>query len=272
MINYQIDPETRPSTIGPQFTGHFQILLDAPQGLVPFIPTKENIETSGKEPESPIKVYEDPTSVTTSTSTSPAETAVGEIISPPSSSSSSTALIKTNGSTQSSVQIKKEDNDETNSLHLSSNLNIRRNLYDSTADAIALHDESQRQLSALNTRTYNCYTCGDDTTKIRYHNLRSKQTLSPLCFKNGFFPSNFSSADFIKIIKAQSSATEWTDQEVLLLMEGVEMFEDDWEAIAYHVGTRDKESCIVKFIQLPIEDPYLVQGYKDTLKRKTRWK
>lgn len=253
LINYQIDPETRPSTIGPQFTGHFQILLDAPQGLVPFVPASNSEESkSGKTPEETVTVYEDPTKEEDE------------------EENAASTLTLTNGSTkpETAVTIKTENEETKPSVSsLSSNLNIRRNLYDSTADAIALHDESQRQLSALNTRTYNCYTCGDDTTKIRYHNLRSKQTLSPLCFKNGFFPSNFSSADFIKIIKAQSSATEWTDQEVLLLMEGVEMFEDDWDAIAYHVGTRDKESCIVKFLQLPIEDPYLVNGHSD-LKRK----
>lgn len=242
LINYQIDPETRPSTIGPQFTGHFQVLLDTPQGIVPFIPAKNSKYTEGKPHETEDVIFED-------------------------SDEKDLSLITANGSVkndtsvdESSVKIKSEPEEE-NKSSVVTQLNLRRNIYDSTADAIALQDESQRQLNAVNTRTYNCYTCGDDTTKVRYHNLRSKQSLSPLCFQNGFFPSNFSSADFVKIVKAQSSSTEWTDQEILLLIEGVEMFEDDWNAIAYHVGTRTREACIVKFVQLPIEDPYLVQSH-----------
>lgn len=248
LINYQIDPETKPSAIGPQFTGHYQILLDAPEGLTPFIPAKNSrYTTKGKKPEA-IKVNQDPTKAS----------AVD---------ASSTTLVESNGTSNGSlvngtikeeekVYIKKENDG------ITTNLNIRRNLYDSTADAIALYDETQRQLGALNTRSYNCYTCGDDTTKVRYHNLRSKQSLSPLCFKNGYFPSRFSNGDYVKIVQAQSASTEWTDQEVLLLMEGIEMYEDDWNSIAYHVGTRNRESCIKKFLQLPIEDPYLVKSHK----------
>jgi SWI/SNF related-matrix-associated actin-dependent regulator of chromatin subfamily C len=44
---------------------------------------------------------------------------------------------------------------------------------------------------------------------------------------------------------------------LLLLLEGVEMFDDDWSAIEEHVGTRSAQQCIRKFLELPIEDPYL---------------
>lgn len=50
---------------------------------------------------------------------------------------------------------------------------------------------------------------------------------------------------------------EWTDQELLLLLEGVEMNRDDWNKVSEHVGTRTQDECILKFLQLPIEDPYL---------------
>ena len=38
LINYQIDPKTKSTILGPQYTGHFQITLDAPDGLVPYVP------------------------------------------------------------------------------------------------------------------------------------------------------------------------------------------------------------------------------------------
>lgn len=71
------------------------------------------------------------------------------------------------------------------------------------------------------------------------------------------------SGDFVKLTSANASAglssdeDDWSDQEILLLLEGVEMFEDDWTAIEEHVGTRTAHQCIRKFLELPIEDPYL---------------
>ena len=35
------------------------------------------------------------------------------------------------------------------------------------------------------------------------------------------------------------------------------MYEEDWSLVSLHVGTRSREQCITKFIQLPIQDPYL---------------
>lgn len=51
-------------------------------------------------------------------------------------------------------------------------------------------------------------------------------------------------------------ADDWTDAELLLLLEGIEMFEDDFNAVAAHVGTRSREQCVAKFLQIPIEDDY----------------
>lgn len=71
------------------------------------------------------------------------------------------------------------------------------------------------------------------------------------------------SGDFVRLDEdiykhaATGAGSDWTDQETLLLLEGVEMYDDDWQAVAEHVRTRSKEQCIGKFLQLPIEDPYL---------------
>ncbi|XP_073959419.1 SWI/SNF- related protein mor isoform X2 [Choristoneura fumiferana] len=50
---------------------------------------------------------------------------------------------------------------------------------------------------------------------------------------------------------------EWTDQETLLLLEGLELHRDDWNRVAAHVGTRTHDECILHFLRLPIEEPYL---------------
>lgn len=35
LVNYQVDPESRPMAMGPPPTPHFNVLADTPSGLVP---------------------------------------------------------------------------------------------------------------------------------------------------------------------------------------------------------------------------------------------
>lgn len=56
---------------------------------------------------------------------------------------------------------------------------------------------------------------------------------------------------------AASMTREWNDQETLLLLEGLEMYKDDWNKVCEHVGSRTQDECILHFLRLPIEDPYL---------------
>lgn len=70
------------------------------------------------------------------------------------------------------------------------------------------------------------------------------------------------SGDFVKLTSGvngvgHGSDDDWADQEVLLLLEGIEMYDDDWSAIEEHVGSRSAQQCIQKFLALPIEDSYL---------------
>uniref|UniRef100_A0A914Y2N9 Uncharacterized protein n=1 Tax=Panagrolaimus superbus TaxID=310955 RepID=A0A914Y2N9_9BILA len=57
--------------------------------------------------------------------------------------------------------------------------------------------------------------------------------------------------------KGSVPGREWTDQETLLLLEALEMFNDDWNKVSEHVGTRTQDECILWFLQLPLQDPYL---------------
>ena len=56
---------------------------------------------------------------------------------------------------------------------------------------------------------------------------------------------------------AAGRSRDWTDQETLLLLEGLEMYKDDWNRVSEHVGSRTQDECILHFLKLPIEDPYL---------------
>uniref|UniRef100_A0A8C2L4F7 SWI/SNF related, matrix associated, actin dependent regulator of chromatin, subfamily c, member 2 n=1 Tax=Cyprinus carpio TaxID=7962 RepID=A0A8C2L4F7_CYPCA len=65
------------------------------------------------------------------------------------------------------------------------------------------------------------------------------------------------SSVFPQTKNAASATREWTDQETLLLLEGLEMYKDDWNKVSEHVGSRTQDECILHFLRLPIEDPYL---------------
>lgn len=238
LVNYQIDPKTKPSLIGPQYTGHFQIVLDTPDGLKPFIPEDAKIINIDESKEK--------------------ATAAGH-----SNGSSGDDRNAVNGFEKT---IKTE-----NSLDIPLNLELRRNVYDSTSDAVALN-EQDRLTQSLNTKQFTCYVTGNDTTDVRYHNLRTKNSISARAFKEGHFGSNFHSSDFIRLekLQKQGDAAPWTDQETLLLLEGVELFEDDWEKIANHIGSRSKEQSIAKFIQLPIEDKFLVRQLNEKKEHVTK--
>lgn len=142
------------------------------------------------------------------------------------------------------------------------NMELRRNIFSSNAAAAstATAKEGEEQHPDKKQR-FNCFTCGTDCTKLRFHSVKTKNfELCSNCYLEGRFPSTMSSGDFIRL-NAQhfKHATDdtWTDQETLLLLEGLEMHEDDWNLVAEHVGTRSREQCILHFLQLPIEDPYL---------------
>ena len=59
--------------------------------------------------------------------------------------------------------------------------------------------------------------------------------------------------------------TPWSDAELLLLLEALELFDEKWDSVADHVGTRTREECAMKFLQLEIEDPYLEEGASGSL-------
>lgn len=56
---------------------------------------------------------------------------------------------------------------------------------------------------------------------------------------------------------ASSQHREWEESETLALLEGIEMYKDDWNKVCEHVGSRTQDECILHFLRLPIEDPYL---------------
>ncbi|KAI5967532.1 RSC8 [Candida margitis] len=239
LINYQIDPKTKATALGPQYTGHFQITLDAPEGLIPFVSEDAKL------------IKEKAGSITDG------------------GASQETSVHPT---------IKKEETSVGNALPL--NMEIRRNVYST--------GESKFDFKPQHKVSYACSICGKDATEVRYHNLKLKSysynpnstinnasILCSICYDQGLFPSNFTSSDFVQF-KELTERETWSEQEILLLLEGIEMFgtfestsnliagsninvnaQNQWSKIAEHVATKTKEECLTKFLQLPIEDKFL---------------
>lgn len=178
------------------------------------------------------------------------------------------------------------------------NLSLRRNIYekngkDATPAGLSADDEGigagetskgSKDLEdklAEPEKPVHCHSCGTDCTKERWHRVKTapesaqgktgathKFDLCPTCYVDGRFPETSQASEYVKLENASYSALPdkdrpWDDREELLLLEGLEAFDQDWDSVAEHVGTRSREQCIMKFIQLPIEDAYVAAETAD---------
>jgi SWI/SNF related-matrix-associated actin-dependent regulator of chromatin subfamily C len=236
----KIDPVSRPSVIGPGFTGHFRVSTDTPRGLQPFQPGPDLKQVSGKP----------------HPSTEQASTA--KKIAP-------VMAVGRNIYDQRSTEVGQNSKDKTAPGEESASNGAPTTESDSkTAEAAAPPKKA----------TY-CTSCGVDCTRLHYHYGKSLATgPTPIlveydvctpCFVEGRYPQSHESASFVLLENPNYSTVPdrdapWSDAELLLLLEGLEAWDDDWNSIADHVGSRTREECVMKFLQLEIEDPYLEEA------------
>ena len=242
----QVDADSRPSAIGPPFTGHFRVVADTPRGLQTFQPSPD--------------VKREP----------------GKVFQPTDS-----ALLKAykGASEQEKVDF---------------NLEIRRNIYDHKGRdlTVDLKDKPQtngeegakngssagestskvvEEIAKEPTKPIYCDSCAIDCRRGRFHLAKALPDRAKLgnaygnlcgaCFFNARYSQNTNSSDYVWLEDKGEAIPEkdapWTDAEVLLLLEALELFDENWNQIADHVGTRTREECVIKFLQLEIEDKYI---------------
>lgn len=122
---------------------------------------------------------------------------------------------------------------------------------------------SRRELYAMAAATkYECDACSRDCSRMRYHCVgNADMELCPTCFANGMYPETLSARDFEQLTTVLSSeaydGTVWSESEVLLLLEALEKYNDDWNQVAEHVGTKNNEQCVLQFLRMPFEDSFL---------------
>ncbi|XP_061372189.1 SWI/SNF complex subunit SWI3C-like isoform X3 [Gastrolobium bilobum] len=104
-----------------------------------------------------------------------------------------------------------------------------------------------------------CNCCSRPLPIIYYQSQKEVDIfLCTDCFHDGRFITGHSSIDFIRVDSTMDYGDQdgdsWTDQETLLLLEAMEIYNDSWNDIAEHVGTKSKAQCILHFLRLPMED------------------
>jgi len=231
-----VDADQRPSNVGPPFTGHFKVICDTPRGLQPWQPASDPLVIEGRK----------------------------------------------NADTEAKANaapVPKSD----------LNLEIGRNIYEPSARDSKLNKPADKQANGEPTTNgteesapkaiedivkppvskINCFTCGIDCTRVHYHNSKTdqgsskvKHDLCPNCYAEGRMPNTHHQADYVKLDNPTYSGipdkdSPWSDGEILRLLEALESSDEDWAEVAEYVGTRTKEECVVKFLQLEIEDKYL---------------
>jgi len=108
-----------------------------------------------------------------------------------------------------------------------------------------------------------CAVTGEVCAAERYHCISKPElVLGPSAYTAARFPPPYSAADFVRVGRggargSRSVGAEWSDLEVLKLLEGLEGAEDDWDKVAQHVGSKSKEECVKQLLRLPIEDRFL---------------
>lgn len=167
LINYQVNPDLRPTPMGPPSTCHFHVLVDTPSGLKPF-------EISAKPKQQQ-------------------QNSIGS------------TLPETNGTSNDSSSNNNNNKQKPNAITSENETNAKSIKRDSLTNYGLKPDQ---------------YSNENSVTKNQQHR-------------------------------------EWEESETLALLEGIELYKDDWNKVCEHVGSRTQDECILHFLRLPIEDPYM---------------
>lgn len=223
-----MDPTAKPTAIGPPFKGQIKIITELPPGL----------DKSKDEPKENGIAHESVTPTPSSKVPSPVP--------------ASTKVVA-----QQSTTIKSETKSSSLSEPtLDLNLDLRVNIFEAAAKAY----KEKKNLKQ-------CGVCQKDVKEG--YEKDAQQFVCTSCYESDKLLENTSKDDYTKTVsneteKEQEEKEEkpWTEQEELLLLEGLEMFPSDWDDIAKHVATRTRDACILHYLKLPTADPRIDEEVK----------
>uniref|UniRef100_A0A0E0REH8 SWIRM domain-containing protein n=1 Tax=Oryza rufipogon TaxID=4529 RepID=A0A0E0REH8_ORYRU len=107
-----------------------------------------------------------------------------------------------------------------------------------------------------------CSFCAQPLPSLHYESQKEADiALCSDCFHDARFVTGHSSLDFQRVDGKKdgldNDGDSWTDQETFLLLEGIDKYKENWNAVAEHVGTKSKIQCLHHFLRLPVEDGLL---------------
>ncbi|KAL8166132.1 hypothetical protein V2J09_007631 [Rumex salicifolius] len=108
-----------------------------------------------------------------------------------------------------------------------------------------------------------CKYCSKALFADYYQSVKEADVMLCLdCYNEGRFVIGHSSIDFSRLDctkddRDHADVDMWTDQETILLLEAMEMYNDNWHEIADHVGSKSKAQCILHFLRLPVANGLL---------------
>uniref|UniRef100_A0A0D9XXF2 SWIRM domain-containing protein n=1 Tax=Leersia perrieri TaxID=77586 RepID=A0A0D9XXF2_9ORYZ len=107
-----------------------------------------------------------------------------------------------------------------------------------------------------------CSICTQPLPSLHYESQKEAGIALCLdCFHDAKFITGHSSLDFQRVDGKKdgpdNDGNNWTDQEILLLLEGIDKYKENWNAVAEYVGTKSKVQCVQHFLRLPVEDGLL---------------
>uniref|UniRef100_A0A1I8JI61 SWI/SNF complex subunit SMARCC2 n=2 Tax=Macrostomum lignano TaxID=282301 RepID=A0A1I8JI61_9PLAT len=229
LINYQVDNEAKLAALGPPSTSHFHVLADTPAGLAPvnppFKPAPPFLNVGGGNGGTAVVTSEASVSAAAATAAVPASTAA--------STTTTTATVTSNGHGVSSAA-SAADSPAVSGAAASGD--SQQGSGTGVPGGTAAIQSQQQQQQAPSAQSAAQSAAGQKSE------ASSKQPDKP----------------------PASRKSDWTDQETLSLLEGLELFKDDWNRVAEHVGSRTQEECVLHFLKLPIEDPFL-EGAEEAL-------
>lgn len=224
-----MDPTAKPTAIGPPFNGQIKIITELPPGLDKSKDEPKENEEEEKEEKEDKSIPATPTKKTPSPSLP---------LPPPSPAApTAAAVVKT--------QIKSEAEPI-----LDLNLDLRVNIFEAAAKAY----KEKKTLKK-------CGVCEKDVKEGYEKDSSSQQFICASCYESDKLLENTTKDDYTRS-NTPEGERPWTEQEELLLLEGLEMFPSDWDDIAKHVSSRTRDECILHYLKLPTADPRIDEEVK----------
>ncbi|KAG0169687.1 hypothetical protein DFQ28_009230 [Apophysomyces sp. BC1034] len=161
---------------------------------------------------------------------------------PPPFESQFKVVLDTSREVNTPAEIVDSEGDDNNAP--TARVDVQTSLQDNAVESSP--DDSNNEASSQR-----CAICNDTCNTVQYRSSRlSHLHICSQCYFAAKFPEDHTSSDFVIC-----GDNTWTEEEDALLLQGLEMFEDDWNKIVDHIGSRTHEECILHYLALPTNDP-----------------